>query len=193
MTSFFVVLQVSSSAKYFATHFAGIIFHVVVNDVNVVGEVSLVTVSLSTQLTSVGLEAAWIVSSHVPLQGDSTRQLHTTEIANCVFTLLLPQKLLLFTAQHQAIVSCVFNLMSRQGGFGSKHPAAFLAVVRFDVRVSDFDMSFQVVRICELHSAYLAFEGIGHAVKCFHVFAKSHRALKLITAQITFMFPKDRF
>ena len=76
MTSFFVVLQVSSSAKYFAAYFAGVIFHVVVNDVNVVGEVSLVTVSLSTQLTSVGLEAAGIVSSHVPLQGDSTRQLH---------------------------------------------------------------------------------------------------------------------
>ena len=95
MTSFFVVLQVSSSAKYFATHFAGIIFHVVVNDVNVVGEVSLVTVSLSTQLTSVGLEAAGVVSSHVPLQGDCARQLQTTEIANCVFTLLLPQKLLL--------------------------------------------------------------------------------------------------
>ena len=59
--------------------------------------------------------------------------------------------------------------MSRQGGFGSEHLAAFLAVVRFDVRVSDFDMSFQVVRIGEL----LAFERICHAVKCFHVFAKS--------------------
>ena len=81
--------------------------------------------------------------------------------------------------------------MSRQGGFGSKHLAAFLAVVRFDVRVSNFDMSFQVVRIGELHSASLAFERIGHAVKCFHVFAKSDRALKLITAQITLMFPKD--
>ena len=90
MTSFFVVLQVSSSTKYFPAHFAGIIFHVVVNDVDVVGEVSLVTVGLSTQLTSVGLEAAGVVSSHVPLQGDCARQLHTTEIANCVFTLLLP-------------------------------------------------------------------------------------------------------
>ena len=82
--------------------------------------------------------------------------------------------------------------MSCQGGFGSKHLATFLAVVRFDVRVSDFDMSFQVVRIRELHSTSLAFEGIGHAVKCFHVFAKSNRPLELITAQITLMFPKDR-
>ena len=108
--SLLMVLQIVSSSKFVTTYCARELFHLLVNDINVVRKAPFITVCLSTFLTSVTLQTTVVMNPHVPLHSKCRRELLSTQVTNPFLTFtLFTQNFFLFKTQRAIAGFCMMS------------------------------------------------------------------------------------